>query len=58
MSIGDFVESTASDYVGSVIGESQKRTNAMLEKARYNHYLINALNAEFFLDADHRDFNS
>lgn len=26
--------STASDFVGSVVGESQKKTNAMLEKAR------------------------
>ena len=26
--------STASDYIGSVVGESQKKTNTMLEKAR------------------------
>jgi hypothetical protein len=34
LSVGDVVISTASDYVGAVIGESQKKTNAMLEKAR------------------------
>jgi hypothetical protein len=34
LSIGDVVISTASDFVGSVVGESQKKTNAMLEKAR------------------------
>ena len=34
MSSGDVVFSTASDFVGSVVGESQKKANAMLEKAR------------------------
>jgi hypothetical protein len=34
LSVGDVVISTASDFVGAVVGESQKKTNAMLEKAR------------------------
>ena len=34
LSIGDVVMSTASDFVGSHIGESPKKTNGMLEKAR------------------------
>ena len=34
LSVGEVVISTASDYVGAVVGESQKKTNAMLEKAR------------------------
>ena len=34
LSIGDVVMSTASDFVGSHVGESPKKTNAMLEKAR------------------------
>ena len=34
MSSGDVVFSTASDFVGSVVGESQKKANTMLEKAR------------------------
>ncbi|XP_065661939.1 uncharacterized protein LOC136084823 isoform X2 [Hydra vulgaris] len=34
LSIGDVVMSTASDFVGSHVGESPKKTNAMIEKAR------------------------
>ncbi|XP_065661931.1 uncharacterized protein LOC100206283 isoform X3 [Hydra vulgaris] len=34
LSIGDVIISTASDFVGSHVGESPKKTNAMLEKAR------------------------
>ena len=34
LSSGDVVLSSASDFVGSVVGESQKKANAMLEKAR------------------------
>ncbi|KAJ3016332.1 UNVERIFIED_CONTAM: hypothetical protein HDU68_012270 [Siphonaria sp. JEL0065] len=34
LSKGDVVSATASDFVGAYVGESQKKTNLMLEKAR------------------------
>ncbi len=34
LSSGDVVFSTASDFLGSVVGESSKKTNVMLEKAK------------------------
>lgn len=34
LSIGEVVMAAASDLVGSHVGESQKKTNAMIEKAR------------------------
>ncbi|KAJ3233527.1 hypothetical protein HDU78_006382 [Chytriomyces hyalinus] len=37
---GELVVSTASDFVGQYIGQSQTKTNAMIEKARGNVLLI------------------
>ena len=34
LSVGDVVMASTSDLVGSVVGESQRKTNEMLEKAR------------------------
>ena len=34
LSNGDVVMASSSDFVGAVVGESQKKTNEMLEKAR------------------------
>ncbi|KAJ3082702.1 hypothetical protein HDU99_001817, partial [Rhizoclosmatium hyalinum] len=40
LSKGEVTEATASDLIGSHVGESQRKTNAMLEKARGNVLLI------------------
>ncbi|KAJ3247215.1 hypothetical protein HDU77_008656 [Chytriomyces hyalinus] len=37
---GELVVSTASDFVGQYVGQSQSKTNAMIEKARGNVLLI------------------
>ena len=34
LSVGEVVMAAASDLVGSVVGESQRKTNEMLERAR------------------------
>ncbi len=51
LSSGDVVFSTASDFIGAVIGESQKKANAMLEKAKGKVLVIDeaySLNDEHF----------
>ncbi|KAJ3067513.1 M-phase phosphoprotein 8 [Podochytrium sp. JEL0797] len=40
LSKGEVITATASDFVGSHVGESQKKTNALLEKARGSVLLI------------------